>query len=170
MGTPCLLKPYGIAAQIIFQKKWKELIINIKVFAFYSALKSKFIPIRAFSLLGSILDALGSHRHVLFVCIPNYLEIIPWLEIIFNAVCRPNRTWFLLKLLYRDRHITYFFQLLLISWMVTLDSYLIWQIINFILPPNEYGCVYAWTTLRYVGLPSTYGRSRFWQNKNHLFK
>ena len=37
--------------------------------------------------------------------------------------------------------------LVLISWMVTLSSYLIWQIISFILPPNEYGCVYAWTTL-----------------------
>ena len=24
---------------------------------------------------------------------------------------------------------------------------LLWQIISFILPPNEYGCVYAWTTL-----------------------
>ena len=31
--------------------------------------------------------------------------------------------------------------------MVTLSSCLIWQIICFILPPNEYGCVYAWTTL-----------------------
>ena len=31
--------------------------------------------------------------------------------------------------------------------MVTLSSCLIWQIIRFILPPNEYGCVYAWTTL-----------------------
>ena len=31
--------------------------------------------------------------------------------------------------------------------MVTLSSCLIWQIISFILPPNEYGCVYAWTTL-----------------------
>ena len=40
-----------------------------------------------------------------------------------------------------------FFQLVLISWMVTLSSYLIWQIINFILPPNEYGCVYDWTML-----------------------
>ena len=39
------------------------------------------------------------------------------------------------------------FQLVFISWMVTLSSWLIWQIINFILPPNEYGCVYAWTTL-----------------------
>ena len=29
--------------------------------------------------------------------------------------------------------------------MVTLSSCLIWQIISFILPPNEYGC--AWTTL-----------------------
>ena len=27
--------------------------------------------------------------------------------------------------------------------MVTLGSGLIWQIINFILPPHEYGCVYA---------------------------
>ena len=40
-----------------------------------------------------------------------------------------------------------FFQLLLISWMVTLSSCLIWQTISFIFPPNEYGCVYAWTTL-----------------------
>ena len=31
--------------------------------------------------------------------------------------------------------------------MVTLSSCLIWQIISFILPPNEYGCVYAWTKL-----------------------
>ena len=35
---------------------------------------------------------------------------------------------------------------MLISWMVTLSSCLIWQIISFILP-NENGCVYAWTTL-----------------------
>ena len=28
--------------------------------------------------------------------------------------------------------------------MATLSSCLIWQIISFILPPNEYGCVYAW--------------------------
>ena len=31
--------------------------------------------------------------------------------------------------------------------MVTLSSWLIWHIISFILPSNEYGCVYAWTTL-----------------------
>ena len=31
--------------------------------------------------------------------------------------------------------------------MVTLSSCLIWQIIRFILQPNEYGCVYAWTTM-----------------------
>ena len=48
---------------------------------------------------------------------------------------------------YRVRHLTFFFQLILISWMVTLCSCLIWQIISFILPPNEYGCVYVWTTL-----------------------
>ena len=29
--------------------------------------------------------------------------------------------------------------------MLTLSSCLIWQIISFILSPNEYGCVYAWT-------------------------
>ena len=40
-----------------------------------------------------------------------------------------------------------FFQLVLISWMKTLSSCLIWQIISIILPSNEYGCVYAWTTL-----------------------
>ena len=34
--------------------------------------------------------------------------------------------------------------------MITLSSCLIWQIIRFILPPNEYGCVYAWTTLRNI--------------------
>ena len=50
---------------------------------------------------------------------------------------------------YRVRHIT-FFQLELISWMLTLSSCLIWQIISFILPPKEYGCVYAWTTLENI--------------------
>ena len=33
--------------------------------------------------------------------------------------------------------------LVLILWMVTLSSCLIWQIISFILLVNEYGCVYA---------------------------
>ena len=37
----------------------------------------------------------------------------------------------------------FLFQQVLISRMVTLSSYLICQIIRFILPPNEYGCVYA---------------------------
>ena len=40
-----------------------------------------------------------------------------------------------------------FFQLVLISWMITLSSCLIWQIISFIFPPNKYGCVHTWTTL-----------------------
>ena len=31
--------------------------------------------------------------------------------------------------------------------MVTLSSCLIWQISSFILSPNEYGCLYAWTRL-----------------------
>ena len=32
---------------------------------------------------------------------------------------------------------------MLISWMITLSSCLIWQLTSFILPPNEYGWVYA---------------------------
>ena len=48
---------------------------------------------------------------------------------------------------YRIRHSTFFFQLVLNSLMVTLSSCLIWQIISVTLPPNEYGCAYAWTTL-----------------------
>ena len=39
---------------------------------------------------------------------------------------------------------------MLISWIVTPSSCLIWHIISFILPPNEYGSVYAWTTLRNI--------------------
>ena len=49
--------------------------------------------------------------------------------------------------------------------MVTLISCLIWQIISFIFPPNEYGCVYAWITLGNIGtllLPTLV-------KKNHLF-
>ena len=42
---------------------------------------------------------------------------------------------------YRVRHLTFFFQLVLVSWC------LIWQIIRFVLPPNEYCCVYAWAIL-----------------------
>ena len=49
--------------------------------------------------------------------------------------------------------------------MLALSSCLIWQIIPFILPPNEYGCVYAWTTLGSVPARSTYIRCRFWQKK-----
>ena len=52
-----------------------------------------------------------------------------------------------LKSNYRVRHLTLFFQLVRIWWMVTPISCLIWQIISFIRPPNEYGWVYAWTTL-----------------------
>ena len=43
------------------------------------------------------------------------------------------------------------FQLVLVSWMLTLSSCLIWQIISFSLPLNQ---------LR----PSIYRRCRFWQN------
>ena len=40
-------------------------------------------------------------------------------------------------------HLTFVFQLVLISWLVTLSSCLIWHIICYILLSNEYGCVYA---------------------------
>ena len=40
-----------------------------------------------------------------------------------------------------------FFLQVLISWNVTLSSWVISQIISFILLPNEYGCEYAWATL-----------------------
>ena len=49
--------------------------------------------------------------------------------------------------LYRVRHLTFFFSTSAYFEMVTLSSRLIWHINSFILPPNEYGCVYAWTTL-----------------------
>ena len=45
--------------------------------------------------------------------------------------------------------------------MVTLSSCLIWQIMSFILAPNEYGCVYAWTTLGNIATL----HCRFWQKK-----
>ena len=41
----------------------------------------------------------------------------------------------------------FFFQLVLISSMITLSSCPTWQTISFIPPPNEYDCVYVWTTL-----------------------
>ena len=44
------------------------------------------------------------------------------------------------------------FQLVLISWMVTLFSCLIWQIISFILPLNEYDCVYLNNTGKYCDI------------------
>ena len=55
--------------------------------------------------------------------------------------------WYLFVHIYRVCHLTYFFQLVLISWMVVLSSCLIRQVISFTPPPNEYGCVYAWTML-----------------------
>ena len=45
------------------------------------------------------------------------------------------------------------------------SSCLIWHIISFILPPNEYNYIYAWSTLRQVGLRLIYRRCWFWQKK-----
>ena len=59
-----------------------------------------------------------------------------------------------------------FFQLVLISWIVTLSSCLIQQIISFILPPNKYGCVYARTTLEnVVGECVRKLRTDFWKKR-----
>ena len=52
--------------------------------------------------------------------------------------------------------------------MVTLSSCLIWQIISYILPPNEYVCVYAWTTLGNIATDRLTEGSDFGKN-NHLF-
>ena len=49
--------------------------------------------------------------------------------------------------------------------MVTLSSCLIWQIINFILPPNEYDCVYAWTTLWNIAIDRLREDADFGKNK-----
>ena len=73
--------------------------------------------------------------------------------------------------MYRVCHLTYFFTLVLISWMVTLSSCVIWQVISFILPPNEYGCVYAWITLRSVpGLTedADFGKKIIFSDETHF--
>ena len=59
-----------------------------------------------------------------------------------------------------------FFQLMLISWMV-------WQIISFILPSNGYGCVYAWTTLGNTVTDrltedANFGKNIIFSNEVHL--
>ena len=52
--------------------------------------------------------------------------------------------------------------------MVTLSSCLIWQIITFILPPNEYGFVYAWTTLGSgLAIDADFGKKK---KKEHHFR
>ena len=52
--------------------------------------------------------------------------------------------------------------------MVTLSSYLIWQIISVILPPNKYDCVYTWTTLG--SRPAIDLQKMLILEKNHLFR
>ena len=65
-------------------------------------------------------------------------------------------------MIYRVRYLTFFFQQVV---MVTLSSCLIWQIISFILPPNEYLCVYAgkWACDRLTG-------DADFSKKNYLFR
>ena len=67
-----------------------------------------------------------------------------------------------------------FFLLVLISCMVTLRSCLTWQIICFILLPNEYGCVYAWTRLGNIMTDritkdSDFGKKKSSFHMKHLF-
>ena len=64
----------------------------------------------------------------------------------------------------------FFFQLVLILWIVIHSSCLIWQIISFILPPNEYDCVYAWITLGSGLAIDLQKMPILTQKKNHLFR
>ena len=57
--------------------------------------------------------------------------------------------------------------------MVTLNSCLIWQILSFILPPNEYNCVYAWKTMENIATDrltedADFGKQK--KKKNHPFR
>ena len=54
--------------------------------------------------------------------------------------------------------------------MVTLSSCPIWQIISFILPPNEYGSVYAWTTQGNIGTDRLTENADFGKKENHCFR
>ena len=59
---------------------------------------------------------------------------------------------------------------MLTSWIVTLSSCLMWQIIIFI-PSAERICLcIRLNNAEIVGMRSTYRRCRFWQKKNHLFR
>ena len=53
--------------------------------------------------------------------------------------------------------------------MVRLSSCLIWQVISFILPSNEYGCVKVWTTLG-NGPAIDLQKMPILAKKNHLFR
>ena len=57
--------------------------------------------------------------------------------------------------------------------MVTLSSCLIWHIISFILPPNDYGCVYAWTKLENIATDrltknAGFGKKIIFSDEAHL--
>ena len=58
---------------------------------------------------------------------------------------------------------------MLISWVVTLSSCLIWQIISFILPPNAYSCVYTWTKLGNIETDRLTEDAHFGK-RSHLFR
>ena len=62
-----------------------------------------------------------------------------------------------------------FFQLVFISWILTLSSCLICQIISFSLPSNEYVCVYAWTMLGKWACDRLTEDADFGK-KNHFFR
>ena len=54
--------------------------------------------------------------------------------------------------------------------MITNSSCLIWQIISFILPSDEYGCVYAWRTLGNIATDRLPEDANFGKKRNHLFR
>ena len=82
--------------------------------------------------------------------------------------CEAGVNLLLVSVFYKVRHLT-FFQIVLISWLVTLSSCLIWQIISFILPPNEHCCVYTRTRLG-SGPAIDLQKMPILAKKNHLFR
>ena len=78
---------------------------------------------------------------------PIHLFVYTFIQVEIKFLQRKSLSGFFIRIIliaviYKARHLTFLFQLKLISWMVTFSSCLIWQIISFILSLNEYSCVY----------------------------
>ena len=99
----------------------------------------------------------------------NCLEIFNWWPQISVFVCIFISHSVSLCIVLEQTSNVFFFQPVIFSWMVTLSSSLIWQIISFNLPPNEYNCVYAWTTLG-SGPAIDLQKMPILAQKKHLFR